>query len=416
MIVKILIVDVNYGTTSTGQIVFNLKNHFERKGHEVQVFYGRDSGQALQGAIKISNDLEVYAHAALSRLTGLNGIFSPIATAEFLKRIVEFEPDIVHLHELHGYYLNTSRVIRFLKENDIPTVWTFHCEIMYTGNCGYAYDCMKWKESCGGCPQLKEYPQTLYFDFTEKMLNTKRSDFNGFSSLKIISVSEWLAARVEESFLGGRGSGVVHNGIDTENIFKPRETDQLRKDLGITTDHIIVSIAPDIMSERKGGAWILEVAKRLQTQSVTFVLIGVKGNIENDSSNVICLPVTDDLDLLATYYSLGDYFLLTSKKETFSLTCVESLACGTPIIGFDCGAPTQIAPSGYGKFVKHGDLESLINLVLASLKNRSEFFSQRDCVKYAKEAYSLDTMGEAYLRVFQALLKRVDDQRLECLN
>jgi putative colanic acid biosynthesis glycosyltransferase len=413
---KILLLDVNYGSTSTGQIVFNLKKHFERKGHEVQVCYGRHSGEKLHGATKISYDFEVYAHAALSRLTGLNGVFSPIATAELIKKIVDFEPDVVHLHELHGYYLNASSVINYLKQNDIPTVWTFHCEIMYTGNCGYAYDCMKWKESCGGCPQLREYPKTLYFDFTAKMLSIKKSDFNGFSTLKIISVSEWLAARVEESFLGGRGSGVVHNGIDTENIFKPKDTDQLRKDLGITTDHIIVSIAPDIMSERKGGAWIFQVAKRLETQSVTFVLVGVKGNIENDSSNVICLPATNDLDLLATYYSLGDYFLLTSKKETFSLTCVESLACGTPILGFDCGAPTQIAPIGYGKFVTYGDLEALVNLVVTSLNDRSQFFAQRDCLKYANEAYSLDAMGESYLEVFQALLKRGDEQRLECLE
>ena len=403
---KILLLDINYGSSSTGKLVCDLKNHFEKKGHEVLACYGRSTVGQINGGRKISNDLEVYAHAALSRITGLNGFFSPAATSELIKTIIQFEPDLVHLHELHGYYINSGEVINFLKQNSIPTVWTFHCEIMYTGNCGYAYDCNNWKDSCGQCPQLRDYPKSLAFDFTEQMLNKKKLAFTDFSSLHIVSVSEWLAGRVEESFLSGRGSGVVHNGIDTQNIFKPQDTKQLRKKLNIMTDHILVAIAPDIMSDSKGGNWILQLAERLREKSITFVLVGVKGIIQNDHPNVIFLPRTNNQKLLAEYYSLGDYFLLPSKKETFSLTCVESLACGTPVIGFECGAPSTIAPSGYGEFVPYGDIHALSKLVTTSLDDRSRFFSGQECSKFANDRYSLDAMGNNYLKVFQKLIER----------
>ena len=387
----------------------NLKKYFEGEGHEVLACYGRSSGEKLPGAIKVSSSLEFYIHAIFSRLSGLNGFFSLFATWKLKKIIDEFCPDVVHLHELHGFYVNTSSIMDFLKQKKIPTVWTFHCEIMYTGNCGHANECDNWLDSCGNCPALDMYPKTWFFDFTRYMFNKKKSDFEEFHRLKIVAVSEWLAGRVVRSFLRDRKIDVVYNGIDTSNIFTPKDTSELRLSLGITTKHIIVSIAPDIMSESKGGKWVLEVAKRLQDQSITFVIVGVVGKIKNDQHNVMYLPATTDLDLLSKYYSLGDYFLLPSKKETFSLACVESLACGTPIVGFECGAPTQIAPLGYGRFVRYADITALADLVKSSLNGELHFLSSSKCADYAKAYFSLEAMGKNYLRVFKTLIRKVDN-------
>ena len=406
---KILLLDVHYGHSSTGRLMVNLKKYFEGEGHEVLACYGRSSGERLPGAIKVSSELEFYTHGILSRLSGLNGIFSPVATLKLTKIIDEFRPDVVHLHELHGFYINTSSVMDFLKRKKIPTVWTFHCEIMYTGNCGYALECNNWLDSCGNCPELYRYPKTWFFDFTKNMFNKKKLDFKDFHRLKIVAVSEWLAERVERSFLGTREIEVVHNGIDTLNAFSPKDTSELALSLGITTKHVIVSIAPDIMSESKGGKWVLEVAKRLLDQSITFVLVGVKEKLQNDQPNIIFLPATTNLNLLAQYYSLGDFFLLPSKQETFSLACAESLACGTPIIGFECGAPTKIIPPGYGRFVRYGDITALAELVESSLQSELDFVSSKKCVDYANAHFSSDVMGENYLNVFETLIRKVDE-------
>src|SRR5690606_9903403 len=141
--------------------------------------------------------------------------------------IKQFSPDVVHLHELHGYYVNIDDIVRFLADLKIPIVWTFHCEFMYTGKCGYTNDCDKWKTECNHCPQLHEYPTSWVVDRTNSMFKQKRSMFGAATKLRIVTPSEWLKSRVGESFLGGRDVDVVYNGIDTAKTFFPRETHSL---------------------------------------------------------------------------------------------------------------------------------------------------------------------------------------------
>jgi putative colanic acid biosynthesis glycosyltransferase len=400
---KILIVDVNFGGSSTGKLVESLKIMLEVRGHSVQACYGRTVKNQHSGGIRISNDLEVLAHVGLTRLTGFTGSYSPVATRSLMDVIEDFNPDVVHLHELHGYYINYPVIVKFLKERKIPTVWTFHCEFMYTGKCGYAYDCEQWRTECVRCPQVHEYPVSWLFDRTNFMFNQKKSLLEEFRSLRIVTPSEWLADRVRKSFLSNNKIEVVYNGVDTGNIFTPSDSASLKDRLGIKTKYVVLSVAPDLMSERKGGRWILEVAKRLCKKDITFVMVGVDIPNEISMSNVIALSRITDQKELAQYYSMADVLLLTSQKETFSLVCAESLACGTPIIGFEAGAPGEVAPAGYGYFVPYGDIDSLCNSMIENFEGVHLFVSGENCRDYARANFGLEVMISKYENIYSEM-------------
>ena len=272
---KVLLIDVNCKYSSTGKIVYNLFHGLKKDGREAAVCYGRGEEIHEDGIYKFGLDWETKIHAGLSRVTGYNGCFSPISTRRLIKYIEEFQPDVIHIHELHAYFVNIKPLLEYIKKKKIKVVWTFHCEYMYTGKCGYAYECQKYRNGCGQCPAIKEYPKSIYVDRTKQMYLMKKRLMEDFD-VDIITPSKWLADRVKLSFFKEKNIEVIHNGIDT-NVFKPEETSKLRKELNIPKENkIVVSIAPDIMIERKGGKQVLKLAEAMSEQPITFVLVGAK--------------------------------------------------------------------------------------------------------------------------------------------
>lgn len=402
---RVLLIDVNYKYSSTGKIVHDLAHELIKSGHKARVLFGRGEPVNNDVALRIAPIWEVYFHALMTRLTGLVGVFSYFATRRMINEIKRFKPDVIHLHELHGYYVNYSKVVRFLKSSNIPVVWTFHCEFAYTGKCGYAYDCEKWKSECSSCPQIKEYPSSLHFDFTRYMFNEKRKDFDGFNNLTIVTPSNWLAQRVRQSFLTDFDVRVVYNGVDTDSIFLPKNADHLVEKYGLHGKRIVLAVAPNLMDERKGGRWVLELASNYKSD-VFFILIGVSEAVSNCPVNVICLPRTKNQNELAEFYSLADVFLLTSQKETFSLVTAESLSCGLPVVGFDSGAPAEVAPAGYGLFSAYGDLITLKRNLDAFFRDDVKFKSREECRSFAVENYSNRAMVDAYFCVYSEVLAK----------
>lgn len=394
---KILFIDVNCKNSSTGKIVYDLYTQCTADGHEAAICYGRGPLLDEPNIYRFSGILEVYYHALMTRLTGLTGYFSFFSTRRLINYIEKFKPDVVHVHELHAYFVNYLPVIKYLKKNNIKTVWTFHCEFMYTGKCGHAYECEKWKTECGHCPNLRDYPASLLFDFTKKMFNDKKKAFKDFDNLTIVTPSQWLADRVKQSFLSDKRIDVIHNGIDTENVFYPRSFDHLKKKHNINDEKIVLAVAPDLMSERKGGRHVLELAKRMRSESVKFILIGVEDLSETFDDNVVALGRTENQHELAEYYSMADVFVICSLRENFPTTCIEALACGTPICGFDEGGTKETAPGNLGRFVIFGDGNSLkhaINNILVQKNSLKEY------VEYANNKYSKAQMYEKYKKLY----------------
>lgn len=402
---RIMQIDVNFGASSTGKIVQDLRDGLIKRGHEVIAVYGRGEASTQPGVLKIASKAEVLFHVGMTRLTGWTGGYSPLATRKLKQVIDMFQPDMVHLHEMHGYYVNIEDTLHYLRDHGIPVVWTFHCEFMYTGKCGQSNECERWKTGCHHCPQLGVYPRSLFFDFTKQMYESKRKTLESISKLRLVAPSRWLARRISDSFLRERTVDVIYNGVDTEDTFYPRDRMAARARLGALTRHVVVSVAPGLMTPQKGGHWVLELARRMIDKNITFVMVGVEDGFTSELTNVIALPRTRDQQLLAEIYSSGDVFLLTSQKETASTVTSETLACGTPVVGFDCGGPLEVAPAGYGRWVKYGEIDELQRVLGEVLDGTLAMNTREQCREFGVQRYSRQRMVEQYLNIYQEMMQ-----------
>ena len=400
---KIAQVDVNYNFSSTGKIVADLLVGLGDRGHSCQAYFGRGPASGQHHVHKISSTPEFLVHVLGTRISGLTDGFSPMATRRLIGQFEAFNPDLVHLHDLHGYFLNIRPVVEYLKSRRIPTVWTFHSEFMYTGKCGYAFDCENWKTVCHACPDLKGYPETWFFDFTTRMFREKQAMFADFQNLHLVAPSAWLANRMRQSLVGGHPISVIHNGLEVAMFYR-RDTKALSASLGLTDEYVVLSVGSNLLSEIKGGRWVLELAKRMPQSRVVFLMVGVDQVPSKLPDNVKMIPRVTDQALLAQYYSLADVLLLTSAKETFSMVSAESLACGTPVIGFDSGAPKEVALPGYGAFVPYPDLDALEALLAKARDGTAGLKEPADCERFAQERYAKEIMVQAYERIYKRLV------------
>jgi len=400
--VRVALIDVVYGHGSTGKIVDFTHRYLINTGYESRAYFGRGAVNPTPHVKKISTGIEVIIDAGLSRITGYSGIFSPVSTARLIAEIEEFNPDVIHVHELHGYYVNYFKLVEYFKAKDIPIIWSLHCEQTYTGRCGFALDCDQWRTQCVKCPRLNDYPASWIFDRAQVQFERKKKMFDGMNKIVFAPVSDWLLSRLRQSFLKDRPARVVHNGIDTATTFYPRQTYDLRARYGLEGRCVIISAAQDLMTSIKGGQWVIELAARLQDKPISFLMIGVRGNIDVPP-NVICLATMESQADLAAHYSLADLFLITSRAETFSLVCAESLACGTPVVGFDSGGPSEVAPEPYGKFVPYGDLAALEAVVTSIYEGRTRVPDQDACVKHAQARFSNENMIKGFLSLYQEM-------------
>lgn len=404
---KILLIDVNCKYSSTGKIVYDLYNRLNADAHEARIAYGRGDVIDEPGIYKFGIDSETKKHALLARITGKNGCFSPKSTARLIEYIKEFKPDLIHIHELHAYFVNHGQLLEFLKQEQIPVIWTFHCEYMYTGKCGFAYECQQYKSGCGNCPYLHEYVSSFAIDKTAQMLAEKKQSMEGLNLKAIVTPSKWLADKTRDTYLYKNTIKVIHNGIDTDGIFYPREKDNLlRAEYGIKPDdRLILAVAPNIMDVRKGGQMVLDLAETMP--DTQFVLVGAD-ETKRYSANVQLIARTKNQDELARWYSEADLFIICSKAENFPTTCIEALCCGTAVVGLDECGTKETAPSPYGTFVKvdiAGDADVKYAATLEALQQAitsqlSRNLTSEEIRKYAVEHYDNSVMYKSYLELY----------------
>lgn len=396
---KIAQVNVVFKKGSTGKIVYDLHTMLKENGNESIVCYGRKKMDSEIGIHKISSEIEAKLHALYERISGYSYTSSFFATNKLIRILKKENPDVVHLHCLNGYFINIYKLLNFLKENNIPTVLTLHAEFMHTGGCGHAYDCEKWKIGCGNCPQLKDATHSLFFDTTAEQWQMMKSAFENFEQLKIVAVSKWLENRAKISpILAGKEFYVIGNGIDTENVFQPKPYETLKEKHKIKDEKIVLHVSPSFNSPTKGGHFIVELAKRLVNNNIKFIAVGFDGDETSLPQNIIGVKHTKNQKELAKYYSMADVTVLTSKRETFSMVCAESLSCGTPVVGFKAGAPEEIALKDYSEFVDYGDVDALEKILLKWLKKDND--DLLELAHLARKEYSRELMFEKYVSVY----------------
>lgn len=392
-------IDVNCKNSSTGDIVYNLYNYINSSGNDAAVCYGRGPKINEKNIFKFGIDAETYLHALLTRITGFTGCFSYFSTRRLIRFIKKYKPDVVHIHELHAYFVNIKPLLSYLSREKKQVIHTLHCEFSYTGKCGHSVECSKWKTECGHCPRLREYPSTLYFDHTKFMQNCKKQAFEGIDNLIITAPSKWLADRARQSFFRDRKICVVHNGVDT-NVFKPVNCSALRTELGIkSNEKVVLALAPNLMSKEKGGKYVLQLAKKLENQFIRFVLVGADGESEYSSGNVIVKGKIYDKNLLSQYYSLADVFVICSERENFPTTCLEAQACGTRVCGFATGGVEEacMREASIG-FAKYGDVEELSRMITACDRKTPE--SEQFISSLAKQTFGLNKTMKEYMELY----------------
>ena len=396
---KILLMNTCYPFGSTGRIVQALENYYKDLGHETTIIYGQ--GPKINGNyFKITSLFYRKLQAFRSRVTGVmyGGCF--LSTCRAIKIIKKEKPDIVHLHCLNSNFINIFKILSWLNENRIKTVLTNHAEFMYTANCGYAFDCVNYLIGCRNCPRFKSETKSWFLNGTHKSWKKMKEAFNGFDSLFIINVSPWLNERASNSvILKGFNHLMILNGINT-SFFKYRG--RAEKNNVKTVLHVTSKFSDD-ERDRKGGKYVIELARRLEKENVKFIVAGKVFLSQSVPSNMVLLGNVENEDELAKLYSSSDLVVITSKKETFSMIVAESLCCGTPVVGFKAGAPEMISIPKYSEFVEFGDTDALLELIIDFL-NRP--FDKKTISEEAIKTYSMEKMANEYLRVYSELIKQ----------
>lgn len=349
---RVLQINVTFGVGSTGRIVQDIHNHLLSQGIDSSVIYGRTKKFKQSNIYYIGSIVSLYVDALLTRITGLVGYFSLLSTMRIIHQIKKLNPDIIHLHNIHGYYLNIPIFLSFLVKFDRKIIWTFHDEFMYTGKCAYAQECIKFQSQCQNCPLVKEYPKSAFFDWSKPMHSLKKKMISRLNDLTIVTPSTWLANRVKSSFLRHYEIVVINNGINTD-VFRPEANKRLR---GRDDKLIILSLIAKLDDERKGHYWIPQIAEKINDLNVEFVIVGSGSKMFN-RENIKYINKTSDVDQLVSLYQNSDLFLILSEYENYPTVCLEASSIGIPIVGFDVGGVEEAIGNVYYKLVKYGDLK-----------------------------------------------------------
>lgn len=367
------------------------------------IAYGRNEKKSKSNSLKIGTKLDVYLHGLKSLLFDKHGFGSAKATRNIIKQIIEINPDIIHLHNLHGYYINIKLLFNFLFSANIPVVWTLHDCWPITGHCVY-FDfvkCEKWKTGCYDCPQKNAYPRSLFIDRSRENYSSKKLLFNSSKSLTIVAVSNWLANIVSNSFLSGYPIKVINNGINT-SIFRMDYLNTVRSDYHLENKFIILGVSNG-WNYRKGLSDFLELSKYIEPD-IQIVLIGLSNQqISLLPSNIIGLNKTENIQKLIQFYSAADIFISTSVEETFGLTIVEAMACGTPVIVYNTTACPEVVSESTGIVVEKNNILALVSAIKTIRKNGKEYYSN-SCKNRVKSLYDKRDRFLDYIKLYNNLL------------
>ncbi len=379
------------GVGSTGRIVCDIKQTLEANNDKCQIAYGRGYYND-PNCLKIESDLVFKAHVFFSRITDRQGFYSTSATKRLVRSIEHFKPDIIHLHNLHGYYLDIRVLFEFLKNYGKPIVWTLHDCWAFTGHCAYFsfVGCDKWKNGCGQCPQKSAYPASFLLDDSKKSYQEKKRLFTGVHNLTIVTPSDWLNNLAKESFLGDFPVYTINNGVDL-SVFHPVQSNFKEKH-NLRGKKIVLGIA-NVWEKRKGLDDFIALSNIL-SDDTKIVLVGLtEKQIAALPSNIIGISRTANINELVELYSAADVFVNPTKEDNFPTVNIEAIACGTPVVTYNTGGSGEMLNEKCGIVVPMGDVEALaeaiknINLKSEACINRAEEFEKNKQYNLYMELY-----------------------------
>ena len=360
---KVLMINVVCGIRSTGRICTDLAAALEDQGHEVKIAYGRENvpEQFQKYAVRIGNDFDVKRHGLKARLLDGAGFGSKRVTEKFIKWVKEYDPDIIHLHNIHGYYINIEVLFRYLQTCGKKIIWTLHDCWSFTGHCVYFdyVNCNKWEKECNHCPQKKEYPARVGPDFSKRNFNIKKDLFSEIPNLILVTPSQWLANLLSYSYMKKYTVRVIYNGVDT-SVFRPVKS-EIKEKYNCQGKKIVLGVA-SVWDKRKGLNTFIELADKLN-DSYQIVLVGLdKEQKKKLPSKIIAIERTNSIQELVSLYSAAYVFVNPTLEDNYPTTNIEAIACDTPVITYETGGSGESAKI-YGLSVPQKNVTQLINAI-----------------------------------------------------
>ena len=392
---------VPYG--STGRIMFQIADAVKLDGGIAYTSssYTKPRGEQFPDTYyRIGGALGKTAHIILAKLTGRHGCYSHYATCKLIQKIKRIKPDVIHLHNIHGWYLNWEMLFSYLKQSNIPVVWTLHDCWSFTGHCPHfmAIGCDKWKSGCYECPLYKLYPG-CFVDDSKKQYALKKRCFTGVPNMTIVTPSGWLADLVKQSYLKDYDTIVINNGIDLTKF--THRTSSFRERNGLENKIMLLGVAFG-WSPSKGIDDFKQLAKELP-EEYAIVLVGVSDAVAKDlPSRITSIACTQNQEELAEIYSAADLFVNPTMEDNFPTVNIEALACGTPVITYETGGSPESLTETCGRVVPYKNHEELKKAILemgSAKKNMSQACTERAQLYGRNDAY------QKYIELYKTVLE-----------
>lgn len=408
---RLFLINVSVNTGSHGRIVEQIGNIAAADGWDVWIAHGpRYINRSSHHTYQVCSSFEEKIHAIESRFFDNHGLSCTKATKKLVSFIKEVNPDIIHLHNIHGYYLNYKILFEYLKECGKPIVWTMHDCWPMTGHCVYfeLVGCEKWKTECYGCPQLDGYPVSLFFDNSRRNFRLKKSVFTSIPNLHIVTVSEWLRGLFQQSFFSTSIMNptiqTIYNGIDLTVFSTCDESirNSVRAGLGLKDEFVGIALATKWL-KYKGWEDYLKLAMFLP-KDMRIILVGVNDEEKKQlPNNIIGISMLASQNDLAKLYSSSDVLLNLSYQETFGLTTVEGYACKLPAIVYNSTASPELVKESTGIIVEPGDIMGVL-CAMKKIRDLGRSFFADSCRTFAESSFNSDIQNKIYLQLYKNLL------------
>lgn len=389
---KIVQINATCGVGSTGKICVGISELLNQNGIENYILYSAKGNGYAQG-IQCSNDRYIRTQALKSRVLGNYGFNSQRATRKIIAELERIQPDIVHLHNIHGHDCHLEMLFKYFKEKQIKLIWTFHDCWAFTGYCPHftMAKCDKWKTSCQNCVQRKEY--SWFIDRSNAVYEKKKALFSGLD-LTIVTPSQWLADLVGQSFLKDYPVMVINNGINLD-VFQPTASD-FRKKYGLENKKIVLGVSFG-WGKKKGLDVFIDLAKRLD-DTYQIVLVGTDDNVDRQlPGNIISIHRTQNQQELAEIYTAADVFVNPTREENYPTVNMEALACGTPVLTFRTGGSPEMLDETCGSVVACDDVDAMEQEIIRICTDKP--YSQEACLRKA-QAFAQNERLKEYVELY----------------
>lgn len=398
---KLLQINTSLNCNSTGKIAEQIGLLAKSQGWDCYIAHGpRYVKESSLYSYQVGSNIDEKIHLFNSLFLDGHGLSSTSATKKFVNWINTIHPDIIHLHNIHGYYLNFQVLFDYLEHINIPIIWTLHDCWSMTGHCSFfeGVGCNRWKIGCGKCIYKTDYPRSLFLDRSRHNYLLKRKAFTSLSNMTIVPVSDWLGSIVKESYLCKYPIRVIHNGTDLD-IFKPLPIGN-RYIYAKAEQKIVLGVA-SIWHERKGLNDFIELSK---DSSLKVILVGVNDKLKtNLPESIIGITRTNNQKELAELYSIADVFVNPTYDDNFPTTNIEALACGTPVITYRTGGSPEAIDSSTGIVVEKGRLSSLKEAIRTITSCGKEIYRDT-CRQRAIKLFNKDDRFQDYIQLYNELL------------